>query len=162
MPTSRRRTLCKLRISIRDSYNFVLKTVCFFKRSGWIPYYTTAGCRHPALPLVQPTEVVLIIVYLLLISYLWLLASYIICHSTACGNRDRDERKNPQRVKRSPGFGCGVCRPPSIAVSRILRRRSDQDAGSTNHPRGHRPCRCRVSNTLVSKRLCGYFLLSKI
>ena len=33
--------------------------------------------------------------------------------------RDRNERKNPQRVKRSPDFRREVCRPPSVAVRRI-------------------------------------------
>ena len=48
----------------------------------------------------------------------------------ACGNRDRDERKNPQRVKRSPDSVREVCRPPSAARLRIPRSRSERTLGA--------------------------------
>ena len=76
--------------------------------------------------------------------------------------RDRNERKNPQRVKRSLDSGCGDADLPPLAVRRIPRRRSGKEAGSTNHPGGRRPCESRVSYTLVLKRLCGRFLFDFI
>ena len=44
--------------------------------------------------------------------------------------RDKNERKNPQRVKRSLDSGCGDADLPPLAVRRIPRRRSERKLGA--------------------------------